>query len=455
MKTFAELNLASPLQQSLEKLKFTNLTPIQVQVIPIAMQSRDVIACAETGSGKTGGYGIPIVEKLTADPSMQALILAPTRELVHQIADFMRELISFSRGIGVTALVGGADMRKQIQSLGKKPRIVVATPGRLIDHLKRRTLKLSSTELLVLDEGDRMLDMGFAPQLDEILKYLPAKRQTSLFTATLPPKVRKLADSYLSNPIQIQVGEASKPVAAIQQSAIPVANRDKDKLIIDELNKRAGSIIVFTRTKQRTDMLAHYLEEYGFEVDLIHGGRSQGQRNRAIDNFKKGKVRILCATDVAARGIDIPKVEHVINFDLPMMDEDYVHRIGRTGRNGASGQAVSFVSPDELRTWRTLVRKYKIEGADLGSGGGGHSDFRPRRNSKSFSGGGGRGERSFRSERGQGGSLGNESKPASRREGFGAKKTFGSKPAGAGGPKRFEKKQDSGSPRGSKSYSRY
>jgi len=423
MKTFAELNLAPPLQKSLEKLKFSNLTPIQEQVIPVSMQSRDMIACAETGSGKTGAYGIPIVEKLSADPKMQALILAPTRELVHQIADFMRELISFSNGIGVTALVGGADMRKQIQSLGKKPRIVVATPGRLIDHLKRRTFKLSGTELLVLDEGDRMLDMGFAPQLDEILKYLPLKRQTSLFTATLPPKVRKLADSYLSHPIQIQVGEASKPVAAIQQSAIPVANRDKDRLIIDELNKREGSIIIFTRTKQRTDMLADYLEEYGFEVDLIHGGRSQGQRNRAIDNFKKGRVRILCATDVAARGIDIPKVEHVINFDLPMMDEDYVHRIGRTGRNGASGQAVSFVSPDEMRTWRVLVKKYKIEGADLGSSGGtSESRGGGRRNSRSFSGGGSstrwqrpeRGERSKNRDRFEKNSEGGPSRAPAR-----------------------------------------
>jgi ATP-dependent RNA helicase DeaD len=389
LKTFAELNLAEPLQKALADLKFVDPTPIQTQVIPLSMQNRDLIACAETGSGKTGGYGIPIVEKLIAEPKKSALILAPTRELVHQIADFMRELTVFSRFIGVTALVGGADMRKQFQALKKNPRIVVATPGRLIDHLKRRTLKLNQTEILVLDEGDRMLDMGFSPQLDEILNYLPTQRQTSLFTATLPPKVRKLADSYLSNPIQVQVGESSRPVASIQQSAIAVPHRDKDKLIIDELNKRAGSVIIFTRTKQRTDVLAHYLEDYGFEVDLIHGGRSQGQRNRAIDNFKKGRVRILCATDVAARGIDIPKVEHVINFDLPMMDEDYVHRIGRTGRNGASGQALSFVAPDEIRLWKTLVRKFKIEGADL-AGGQDSSSSRSSRSDRGGSRGGSR-----------------------------------------------------------------
>lgn len=396
MRSFSELNLAPELQKALANLNFSTPTEIQSQVIPVAMQGKDIIACAETGSGKTGGYGIPMVERLLAEPKKHALILAPTRELVHQIADFMRSLVAHTPSLMVTSLVGGADIRKQMQALKRRPRIVVATPGRLIDHLKRRTIKLDDSELLVLDEGDRMLDMGFAPQLDEILKYIPKQRQTFLFSATLPEKVRKLAEKYLISPVKIQVGQSSIPVATIQQRVIQVAHREKETRIIDELNQRTGSIIVFTRTKQRTDHLAKYLEQYGFEVDLIHGGRSQGQRNRAIDNFKRGRSRILCATDVAARGIDIPKVEHVINFDLPMMDEDYVHRIGRTGRNGASGQAVSFVAPDEHRVWKMLIRKFKIQGADLVGGpperGGDDRPYGKSRGGnfqkKSFGGGG-------------------------------------------------------------------
>lgn len=391
MNSFSQLPLATELQKALVTLKFSTPTEIQAEVIPVSLKGQDLIACAETGSGKTGAYGIPLVQKLLSDKSKQALILAPTRELVHQIGDFIRLLISASPGLSVASLVGGADMRKQIHALKRRPQIIVATPGRLIDHLKRRTLQLTQTQTLVLDEGDRMLDMGFSPQLDEILKYLPKERQTSLFTATLPERVKKLAEKYLVKPIKIQVGEGSLPVAAIQQSIVQLTHKEKDNRIIDELNQRQGSIIVFTRTKQRTDQLARHLQDYGFSVDLIHGGRSQGQRNRAIDNFKKGKSRILCATDVAARGIDIPKVEHVINFDLPMMDEDYVHRIGRTGRNGASGQAVSFVGPDEHRIWKTLIRKYKITGADLvGVSSSSSRDFGDRRRS-----GGGGGSRSF------------------------------------------------------------
>jgi ATP-dependent RNA helicase DeaD len=256
-------------------------------------------------------------------------------------------------------------MRKQMNALRKRPRIIVATPGRLNDHLRRRSVNLSKTEILVLDEGDRMLDMGFAPQLDQILEYLPEKRQTSLFTATLPKKVRELAESYLCKPEQIDVGRTSLPVAAIKQSVVQVAFKQKDDRIVDELNQRTGSVIVFARTQRRTDILFRVLKEFGFDAEIIHGGRTQGQRNRAIRSFKDGKCRILCATDIAARGIDVPQVEHVINYDLPMMMEDYVHRIGRTARNGAKGEAVSFVSPEDHRFWQQLARKYKIENVEL------------------------------------------------------------------------------------------
>jgi ATP-dependent RNA helicase DeaD len=382
MKTFQQMSLDSELQRALVSLNFTEPTKIQNAVIPIADQGFDLMACAETGSGKTAAYGIPLVSKLLNNPKAHALVLAPTRELAHQISEFFRDLTSHCPQIQVTSIVGGADMRRQLQTLKKRPRIIVATPGRLIDHLKRRSLNPIHTEVLILDEGDRMLDMGFAPQLDKILTYLPKKRQTSLFTATLSEKVQKLANKYLNQPKFIRIGQASQPVASITQAIVQVKHKEKDSQIINELNQRQGSVIVFTRTKQRTNVLARVLTKSGFAVDLIHGGRSQGQRNKAIQNFKMGRSRILCATDVASRGIDIPCVEHVINFDLPRLDEDYVHRIGRTARNGATGQALSFVMPDEHRIWQTLARKYKIKDVEL-KGGSSDKD-KPRRKHRHF-----------------------------------------------------------------------
>ena len=364
MNSFSDMNLPEELEKALENLQFITPTKVQKAVIPAALKGQDLIACAETGSGKTAAYGIPIATRLSEDTTSRALILAPTRELVTQISDFLRHLTR-PCGLTVTSIVGGMDIRKQLKGLKRNPRVVVATPGRLTDHLKRGSLELNDLKYLVLDEGDRMLDMGFAPQLDVILRYLPDKRQTMLFSATLPPKVRSLANKYLQNPIQINVGRVSLPVASIKQSAVKVAVKDKDDRILDELNSRTGSVIVFLRTKRRTDFLAKHLKSYGHQVDLIHGGRTQGQRNKAIQSFREGRSRILCATDVAARGIDIPQVEHVINFDLPMMDEDYVHRIGRTARNGAQGEAVSFVTPEDNRTWIALAKKYQIQGVNL------------------------------------------------------------------------------------------
>lgn len=404
MLAFSEMALPASIQKSLTRLQFSNPTPIQSAVIPLALDGKDVIACAETGSGKTGAYSIPMIAQLLEDSTKNALILAPTRELVHQISEFVRLAIKDSTELSVTSLVGGADMGKQLQALKRRPRIIVATPGRLIDHLKRKSCSLAQTRILVLDEGDRMLDMGFAPQLDEILRYLPKERQTSLFTATLPKRVQALAEKYLIQPKFIQIGEASKPVAAIDQKMLRLKQVEKEDRILDELNQRTGSVIIFTRTKQRTDSLARHLNSYGYAVDLIHGGLSQGQRNRALQNFRQGRSRILCATDVAARGLDVPQVEHVINYDLPMMSEDYVHRIGRTGRNGAKGEALSFVATGEERNWNLLVKKYGIEGATIegqtGGGGrqggkyGGRSSERSAGRGEGYGGGGSRGARS-------------------------------------------------------------
>lgn len=364
MQNFEELNLPESLACALEKIGFVEPTDIQKKAIPTLIEGKDLMACAETGSGKTGAYLIPMVKALLENPKSQGMVLAPTRELAQQISEFLKTLVPNDRLFHTTRLVGGQDIRKQFKSLQRKPRLIVATPGRLIDHLKRNTLQIHKVNHLVLDEGDRMIDMGFAPQLQQILKFLPEDRQTSFFTATLDEKVKSLAKKYLNQPVTLSLG-VSRPVSKIKQTVIQVDLKDKDECVLHELNSRQGSVIVFLKTKHRTDRLKQYLAEFGLAVDLIHGGRTQGQRNRAINGFKKGKSRILCATDVAARGIDVPGVEHVINFDLPMQDEDYVHRVGRTARNGAEGEAVSFVTPQEHRDWNRLVKKYDIPDALL------------------------------------------------------------------------------------------
>lgn len=384
MQKFTDIELPEFLQQALEKIGFVDATEIQQKTMPHIMAKKDIMACSETGSGKTGAYLIPMIKDLMENPESQGLVLAPTRELAQQISEFLTSLVPNDRIFHTTRLVGGQDIRKQFKSLQRKPRIIVATPGRLIDHLKRNTVQLGKVNFLVLDEGDRMIDMGFLPQLQQILKFLPKERQTSFFTATLDKKVKDLATKYLRNPVSVMINN-SKPVSTIKQTVIQVEFKQKDECIVNELNERSGSIIIFLKTKSRTDILTRYLAEYGFAVDVIHGGKTQGQRNKAIANFKKGKTRILCATDVASRGIDVPHVEHVINYDLPMQDEDYVHRIGRTARNGAEGEAISLVTSKENRDWNRLVKKYDIPNALLEEkkGEAGNNE-KKRRRSKSF-----------------------------------------------------------------------
>ena len=354
MKTFNELPLQKSLQRALEELQFTTPTAIQAEAIPLIFSNRDLIACAQTGTGKTAAFAIPILSLLMKEKETTALVLVPTRELATQVTDVFRNLAKFSLDMRVVSLIGGLSMQPQLRALSRGFRILVATPGRLCDHLERHPELLSKVSFLVLDEADRMLDMGFAPQLKEIFAQLPAKRQTLLFSATIPPNIIQLADGLLHKPVKIQVGKADEAAPLIEQTSKFVRGEDKCSVLLDELNARKGTVLVFARTQKRTDMVAEYLEEYGVKVTPIHGGLTQGARNRAIAGFKSGKYQVLIATDIAARGIDIDHVAHVINYDLPEQPEDYIHRIGRTARAGRSGTAHSLIASDEKHRWAAI-----------------------------------------------------------------------------------------------------
>ena len=353
---FAGVDLPPQLNDAIKQMKFTEPTPIQSAAIPVAMRGADIIACAQTGTGKTAAFAIPALARLLQDPTADALVLAPTRELAQQVATVFQDLLAKAPRMTGAVLTGGASMMPQFRALSRKPRVIVATPGRLIDHLERGSARLDRTKILILDEADRMLDMGFAPQLERILSALPKERQTLLFSATLPAEIQRLAGKFMRNPERVAVAANSTPTGLIQQRTRKVRNDEKDDALLTEINAREGSILVFAATQRRTDRLAAYLLGYGVKVESIHGGRSQGQRNRALESLRNGRVRVLVATDVASRGLDVPCVGHVINYDLPMVPEDYVHRIGRTGRAGRSGEAISLVSPVDRGQWLAIRR---------------------------------------------------------------------------------------------------
>jgi ATP-dependent RNA helicase DeaD len=354
--SFGNFNLPGSLCQAILAMNYHRPTPIQAKTIPVALLNRDLIGCAQTGTGKTAAFCIPLIAKLQRVPRKMALILVPTREIAAQITEVLKNLTKNASDLQPTLLIGGMSMQPQVRALTKKPRILVATPGRLVDHLRRGTVSLIYAEILVLDEADRMLDMGFAPQLNEILRFLPKARQTLLFSATMPPDILKLAGKYLKDPVHIATQQLSKPPAKISHSIIQTTHANKNDTLMDELNLRKGSVLIFTRTKHRTDRLARFLLGFGHQVERIHGGRSQGQRNSALQGFRNGRYRILVATDIAARGLDIPHIEHVINYDLPQQEEDYIHRIGRTARAGAKGQALCLLTPEDKGQWRVISR---------------------------------------------------------------------------------------------------
>lgn len=344
---FSDLDIPEPLSRALRKMKFIEPTPIQAQSIPSGLKGKDILGIAQTGTGKTGAFGIPLLTTLYYDPQIIALVLAPTRELAAQIHKVMRQMTDGMKMYG-TLLVGGESFRKQKEDLDEGIDYIIATPGRLIDHLQRKTVRLDRVGILVLDEVDRMLDMGFLPQVRTIMRHIPEKRQTLIFSATLPDEITKLANSYLHDPVRITIGNSSKPGEQIRQETIETTHAGKTDLLLKELQARDGRVLVFTRTKERAERIATIVHRAGIDVVLLHGGRSQGQRKQALEGFRRGKPRIMVATDLAGRGIDIPDIEHVINYDLPGTREDYIHRIGRTGRWGKTGVAVTFVTPEDV-----------------------------------------------------------------------------------------------------------
>ncbi len=359
MESFQELGLPAFLGDSLKRMNFVKPTPVQAQAIPAALLGKDVIASAQTGTGKTGAFGIPLLNFLFNNPTQTALILTPTRELAVQVLEVLRKLTGTHFMGGSVLLIGGANMGTQLSALARKPRLFIGTPGRVIDHLQRGSLNLSNAGFLVLDEADRMLDMGFAPQLEEIRKRLPVKRQTLLFSATIPSNIQSMGSRFLKDPIRITVGETSQPISKIAQMVIHTVEARKPDELVSELNTRQGSVLIFARTQSRVDRIAERLKEQGFKVTRIHGGRSQSQRKQAIDHFREGHYRVLVATDIAARGLDIHHIAHVINYDLPRNPEDYIHRVGRTARAGAEGNSLCFLTSEDRGLWDRILKLIK------------------------------------------------------------------------------------------------
>ncbi|MDO8618175.1 MAG: DEAD/DEAH box helicase [Candidatus Uhrbacteria bacterium] len=351
---FYGLGIAPKLLDILDQLKYKTPTPIQQQSIPIAIAGTDVMGIAQTGTGKTLAFGIPLIQRLAQIKGM-GLVVLPTRELALQVDEEFRKI---GRGIGLrtAVLIGGASMYHQLQDIKRKPHVLIVTPGRLIDHLDQKTVRLDTVSILVLDEADRMLDMGFAPQIKRILQAVPKERQTMLFSATMPGEIVHLASSYMKLPVRVEIARAGTAAENITQEMFVVKKEDKLRLLEKVLTEHRGSVLVFSRTKHGAKRITRSVQIMGHAAAEIHSNRSLNQRREALEGFKSGKYRVLVATDIAARGIDVKGIELVINFDLPDQAGDYVHRIGRTGRAGRSGHAISFATPDQGRDVREIEK---------------------------------------------------------------------------------------------------
>lgn len=415
MENFQSLGLPEALFNALTAMQYKAPTPIQAQTIPHALQGQDVLGTAQTGTGKTAAYGIPLISYLLNSEDTTALVLTPTRELAIQVLGLLSQMLGREGNIRTALIIGGESMDRQLNQLAGKPRVIVGTPGRINDHLDRGTLKLDKTGFLVLDETDRMLDMGFGIQLDEIAKFLPKKRQTLMFSATLPNNITNISTKYLKDAVRVSIGSTVSAADTIKQEIIRLSEAEKYGVLVEQLDSREGTVIVFVKTKMGTERLADKLRDHGHSVAAIHGDLRQRNRERVIRGFRNKRHRILVATDVAARGLDIPHIECVINHDLPQCEEDFIHRIGRTGRAGSEGIAISLITPQDHGKWRD-IHKMMYPGVKLDSsfddprGASRSKNARAGRNSgggfrraerRSF---GGRSERSF-SERSSAGSY--------------------------------------------------
>ena len=382
LAAFDDLGLIPELLQAVKEAGYTSPTPIQQQAIPPALRGRDLIGLAQTGTGKTAGFTLPILQRLLEEGHgktasahrVRVLVLTPTRELCVQVEESFRKYGKHTE-LRVAAIYGGVGVEPQTKELKQGVDVIVATPGRLLDHMERQNVAFDDLEVLVLDEADRMLDMGFAPQLNKIVADVPRFRQTLLFSATMPPEVEALARKYLRKPLVIQVGRRSSAASTVTHAVYPVPQNKKSDLLAKLLtDMTTGSILIFSRTKHGADRVVRHLESKGISATAMHADKSQGERTRALEDFKSGKVRVLVATDIAQRGLDVTGISHVINYDVPQQPEDYVHRIGRTGRAASSGDAYTFMAPDEIAMVRSIERvigepipRISVPGYDFGS----------------------------------------------------------------------------------------
>ena len=356
MENFYKLGISKEILSNLKILNLSRPTPVQQQAIRPGFEGKDILAIANTGTGKTAAFGIPIIERLNKNKSLSAIILTPTRELAVQVGKHIRDLMGKSIRIKTAVLIGGDSIKKQIELIKQKPRIFIGTPGRINDHVSRKTLNIKNINILVLDETDRMLDLGFITQIQKIINLLPKNRQTLLFTATLPNNIKRISEKYLNNPLKIKVENKENILKNIEHSVLNIKHSDKYEKLLEELNSRQGSILVFMKTKHSSKKIYLKLQKDGVSVNAIHGNVRQNKRLNILNKFRNQKFTVLIATDIAARGLDIPHIEHVINYDLPQRTEDYIHRIGRTARAGKKGSALSLISDNDKKIWKNIIR---------------------------------------------------------------------------------------------------
>lgn len=408
--SFSSLALAAPLQQAVADMGYSSMTPIQAKAIPIVLSGRDVMGAAQTGTGKTAAFSLPLLQKMLrhentsmspARHPVRAVVLLPTRELADQVAESVRAYSKYTK-LKVACVFGGMDMKPQAAELKGGVEVLIATPGRLLDHIEARNCVLNQVEYVVLDEADRMLDIGFLPDLQRILAYLPKQRQTLLFSATFSPEIKKLAQSYLQTPELVEVARPNATATNIEQRMVEVADTDKRRALVKLLrDEDISQAIIFTNSKVGTSRLAKALEREGFTAAALHGDKTQDERLKALEAFKQGEVRLLVATDVAARGLDVSDLPAVFNYDLPFHAEDYVHRIGRTGRAGAKGVAISFVEPSQkklLAEVEKLVKKnFTLETIKLDSERSGHYKERSKEQGQPYDND--RGQRPYKERR--------------------------------------------------------